>query len=363
MFQFQIEISKSKTGGLVNIDITSSPNSRVFLFATDMSGKYLQPHNGFDKYKTSAEVATHAFILTNIGGDAQRCIAKRNVYAIEDDEDEYEDEEDLKEEFEDYGIFGDIKDSKIEPADQKLSQLHGALDNSWIFHDIEINQTGKATLTYSMPVSMSSFSLSGFSIHPIHGFAFASSQKITTSMGFFINVNLPYSIRWGEVLKFTVTVFNYMPNLRSIFAEVTFYNKEKEFEFVGEVLSNSSSCFKKLDLDQQTSQTEQLSVESQSGASTSFLIRASNTGSVKLNFLVRSGGKSQLVEKTLLVESEQTTETRNFPHLIDLRTKSSEQFDFTFHIPKAAIWKSIKIEATATGGLFKSTPALSKKTL
>lgn len=60
---------------------------------------------------------------------------------------------------------------------------------------------------------------------------------------FFVSLDLPYSVKRGEVVAIPIVVFNYMD--KSLDAEVTLHNEDQEFDFVevsNEVTEKPSEC-------------------------------------------------------------------------------------------------------------------------
>ena len=55
-------------------------------------------------------------------------------------------------------------------------------------------------------------------------------RKLEVFQPFFVSLNLPYSVKRGEVVAIPIVVFNYMDN--DIDAEVTLDNTAQEFDFV-----------------------------------------------------------------------------------------------------------------------------------
>lgn len=56
-----------------------------------------------------------------------------------------------------------------------------------------------------------------------------SPSKLNVFQPFFISLNLPYSIKRGEVVAIQIVVFNYMDN--AVSATVTLENPDQEFVF------------------------------------------------------------------------------------------------------------------------------------
>lgn len=82
-----------------------------------------------------------------------------------------------------------------------------------------------------MPDTITSWVISAFSLSPSKGLGLTSkTSKVTVFKSFFVSLNLPYSVKRGEVVAVPIVVFNYLDTVQS--AEVTLHNVDNEFEFV-----------------------------------------------------------------------------------------------------------------------------------
>jgi CD109 antigen len=72
--------------------------------------------------------------------------------------------------------------------------------------------------------------ITGFSIDPITGLGLTKTPRtLNVFQPFFVSINLPYSVKRGEVVSIPIVVFNYQDNDQ--LAEVTLHNTDQEFEF------------------------------------------------------------------------------------------------------------------------------------
>lgn len=82
-----------------------------------------------------------------------------------------------------------------------------------------------------MPDSITSWVITGFALDLINGIGLTRQpQNLRVFKPFFVSVDLPYSVKRGEVLSVPIVVFNYMDS--STNAEVTLHNVEQDFEYV-----------------------------------------------------------------------------------------------------------------------------------
>lgn len=90
---------------------------------------------------------------------------------------------------------------------------------------------GRQTIHKKVPDSITSWVVTGFALDPINGIGLTRQPKhLRVFKPFFVSLDLPYSVKRGEVLSVPIAVFNYME--RSTNAEVTLHNGDQDFEYV-----------------------------------------------------------------------------------------------------------------------------------
>lgn len=66
---------------------------------------------------------------------------------------------------------------------------------------------------------------------PVNGLGLTKQPRtIQTFKPFFVSLDLPYSVKRGEVLTVSIVVFNYLN--RDLDTDVTIHNEEQDFDFV-----------------------------------------------------------------------------------------------------------------------------------
>lgn len=201
-----------------------------------------------------------------------------------------------------------------------------------------ISETNKV-IPVTVPNLITTWIITAFSINPTSGFAWTEqSIKLTVSQEFFISMDLPYSIKTGEILTIPISVFNNMDVDQE--AEITMYNKNSDFDFVD-----------KDDDDLRDSKVRKINVTTHSGASTSFKIRAKTIGLKKIKVKATSYlSNGDVIERDLLVKPKGITEHKSDVTLIDLRNNTKFTKDISINIPDS-VPDSIKIEASITGDI------------
>ena len=73
--------------------------------------------------------------------------------------------------------------------------------------------------------------ITGFAVDPFSGFGMTKMpRKLEVFQPFFVSLNLPYSVKRGEIIAIPIVVFNYMDH--DLDAEVTLDNTGQEFDFI-----------------------------------------------------------------------------------------------------------------------------------
>ena len=94
----------------------------------------------------------------------------------------------------------------------------------------EITMTNE-TMTVKVPDSITSWIFSAFAMNNETGLAIAPTKELIVKNEFFMKIFLPYSIRFKEILRLDIYVYNYINNGKSLEVNVTLKN-DNQFQFV-----------------------------------------------------------------------------------------------------------------------------------
>lgn len=352
----KLSSNSSRPGVNCYIDITTQPHSFVSLLAVDEASTLMARGNDIDTPRIFSDMnffehktlkvenidqryqdftESGLFLITNAIDGNVSCIDPRM-------DDDYED---IFLEFEDLNDLEETGDEETENANRVRKDFR----ETWLFDDIQADDEGEFRLITKIPDEITSYIVSGFSLHPQHGLGIATPRKITVFQEFFIKLLLPFSIRFGEVLRIEVTVFNFITRQKGpIEVEVKMFT-EGDFEFV-EATTVGKTC--RVSNLKENFIMKTLKVDAGSGGLTFFLIRATALGEIKLKVKASAEGFEDEVEQFLRVESEGMTHYRNEPKLFDLRNSSFVSFDFELKIPtENVVAKSIHVEASVVGDM------------
>lgn len=250
-------------------------------------------------------------------------------------------------------VFGGPPSLNITPFNQKMSQkLRKFFPETWIWETIkDASADGKLVIHKKVPDTITSWILTGFSINPERGLALTKNPcKLQIRQPFFVSLNLPYSIKRGEVVDIPCIVFNYLEQQLDV--EVTLENLHNEFEFVDMAFDstiNPESC-------KEPTRKKKMLVFSNDGAQASFAIRPTKIGIISLKVTATSPVAGDTIIRTIIVESEGVAEYVNKTVFVDLREKNElEPITINIDVPEKALPDSTRIELQLVGDLLGGT--------
>lgn len=221
---------------------------------------------------------------------------------------------------------------------------------TWFYESFKVDASGQMVLKKTVPDTITSWVITGFSLDPEKGLGLSEQQQLYVKKEFFIKANLPYSIRYGEILKVEVLIFNYVKIRKTnLSVDVTMSTDmlEPEFEF----LEKTSRCgFNSSAVNEST---KLISVAQFSSASTFFYIKPLAAGTLK--FCIKAVGLqvdvTDEVEREFRVENDGITVFKNHQILIDLNNREFGSYDFLFSGFEGVIQDSIRVGFSVIGDL------------
>lgn len=215
---------------------------------------------------------------------------------------------------------------------------------TWFFESFKVDRNGISEVRKKVPDSLTSWVITGISMSPTLGLGTTEPKKLQVTKPFFIHVDFPHTIRLGEIVKIDISAFNYLESGSMIIVDLTFFNSEKEFEFV----QIADLC--KLKTNKHELQVRRFQINPNSGYQTSFNIRPLNTGHIKLRIKAVSatGEAGDEIERLLYVQSEGMTQYNSKMVMIDVRANKFYSFYLPFEYdPNEAMRNSYKVSARA----------------
>nr|AFY13480.1 MULTIFUNCin [Balanus glandula] len=134
--------------------------------------------------------------------------------------------------------FGDPNQSRItagtggSTGPPQEDQVRDDFPEAFLFSIETLDAYGVKTLTSEMPDTITSWVGSAICTNSESGFGVSNKTSITTFKPFFTEVSLPYSLKRGEVLSMSASVFNFMDSSLSVYLEL---GASDQYESQGEV--------------------------------------------------------------------------------------------------------------------------------
>jgi len=211
---------------------------------------------------------------------------------------------------------------------------------TWIWEQVDLNETGMVTLDKVVPDTLTSWMISGFSLNSEHGIGVTLEPTVMEVFRpFFITLNKPYSVVKGEILALQVLVHNYQSS--EVNAKIVFGNGEKKFQFGdGEKTAES--------------QTKTVSVKPKDVASVTFLIVPQEFGVLKLNVVGTTENSGDAISQPLIVKPPGQKQVGNEAVLIDLNTESSMQTELKAAFPEKRVEGADYMKISVIGDIMGS---------
>ncbi|XP_040577960.1 LOW QUALITY PROTEIN: thioester-containing protein 1 allele R1-like [Lepeophtheirus salmonis] len=218
--------------------------------------------------------------------------------------------------------------------------LKNDLPETWLFLNATTDSNGRASIPVKAPEKTNtSWVISGFALDDLHGMGITEQfGSLEVFQPFYVQVDLPSSIKLGETLSVQMVVYNYLKE--DIQASVTLEGHEEEFVF-GEAqphlfISDDNQIGSLI------SQEKEVVIRPGRGTIVSFLITPLILGDIKMR--IKAVGKSDSsnvgndnVVKTLTVNSEGEVMYINKGYLLDLKKTSEFKKNVTIDIPFNAV--------------------------
>uniref|UniRef100_A0A1A9W1S6 TEP1-F n=1 Tax=Glossina brevipalpis TaxID=37001 RepID=A0A1A9W1S6_9MUSC len=364
-FQNEIEITgpdTAKPGQEITLNVKTDPNSYVGLLGVDQSVLLLKSGNDIDPRAILNDFKTYEHKAT---------LTHRNVYKIPGENSGLVVMTNSHYPYKVFNVFMDrhlyllrapsfnIMPYSIQAVSRPSAESFTPLAEPpkirknfaevWLFENLDDNnKTGFLTLTKNLPDTITSWVISAFAVNEKTGLAVTENPfKINVFQPFFIDVNLPYSVKRGEVIAIPVIVFNYMDKLLDV--EITMDNTDKEYDFT-EVTNEIEDSI--LDTPKRI---KRISVLPNSGESASFMIRPTVVGDIELKIKAVSPLAGDAVHKKLKVEAEGVTQYKNEALFLNLASKESQKSLLEATIPMEAVKDSEYLEFSVVGDLLGPT--------
>jgi CD109 antigen len=199
------------------------------------------------------------------------------------------------------------------------------------FFDLADLSKGEVNLTKLLPATVTSWVITAFAIDPDTGLAFMEApKKLKVLQPFFVSMNLPYSMKLGEILTIPVTVFNNSEKDQRV--KVILLNKDDEFKVFG-------------------SEKSEIEVKANDESTANFKVKVTKVGNVKIKVAIESENVIDGVEQVIVVKPEGATQYKTKAMYVDLRREKEFKTNFGIEIPENSVQDSIQLEVNVVGDI------------
>jgi CD109 antigen len=230
-------------------------------------------------------------------------------------------------------------------------KVRSEFPETWIWLNTETKSSnGQVVYSAKVPDTITSWITSAFAVSDDTGLGVAPETAIINVFRpFFIQLNLPYSVKRNEQMALQVLVFNYESSPQTVRLTLD-HDSSSGFKFVnrnGSVvdLRSAGSDYNK----------RQATVPGNGGSvSVFFPIVPTELGDLKLKVTAIGSTTSDALEKPLLVEPEGFRVDQNRPIVIDLTDQSTYTENVQLIVPPEVVPDSKRAEVNVAGDIMGS---------
>lgn len=383
--KLKLSATETQPGKDVNIDIITNADSYVGLVGVDQSVLLLKKNEGLTKEEALREMQNYqsnfhssesgpwsvehrnyvndyfrpfehsdVILFTNAKQDIYRYIANRFYYSTTAHSKKttmpmYLAGAPAPQSFAAHSAVGFADRAEMDSEVSKASEgpieppiVRTEFPETWLWEDVDVNNpNGSLTLSRKVPDTITSWVITAFSLGAKHGLGLTKNPKtLNVFQPFFVSLNLPYSVKRGEVVAVPVVLFNYLE--QDVTTDIVIENEHGDYEFVD-------------DGEEHTLRKRQVTVASNTGVSTTFLVRFTSVGQIPLKVTATSAVAGDAIVRILQVDPEGVPQFVNKAVFVDLRETDKFETTQVIEVPEKVVPGSLKINVNAIGDLLGGT--------
>ncbi|KAL7011093.1 hypothetical protein ACKWTF_014086 [Chironomus riparius] len=252
--ELTFDISKKETNPFKNVSMKfkSISNSEVYILAFDKRLSYLGKGNDVTSedirksYEDYDGENNYLVIDLNINNDWHPCsekelkFIKKGRLSAAQHSNTGDTAVLIDDDFNDMDIDPKADDANDDKSN--IDRVRQEFPETWIFESFKIDGGIEKKMKMRVPDAITTWMISAFAVNSETAIAVATPKELTVKMNFFIKINLPYSIRYKEILQVDVLVYNYVEKSKKLTVDVKLENLDKkhpktgatikEFEFI-----------------------------------------------------------------------------------------------------------------------------------
>ncbi|XP_055839388.1 thioester-containing protein 1 allele R1-like [Episyrphus balteatus] len=212
---------------------------------------------------------------------------------------------------------------------------------SWLFQDFVMTPAGGLSFLDTTPDSITTWAITGFSIHPKSGLSFTKNiTDLKVFQQFFISFDLPSLVKEGEIIEVPIYIINYMD--QDVLTNVTIETDSEDLELLNglEGLPQMKQNISKL-------------IPAASRDKILYFLKPLKIGQYSLIVKAISPIANDAVQKTLNVQSQGIPYSMSKTFLVHLPEDGIQEDEITIDIPENAIPGSQKVQIAVVGDIFR----------
>ncbi|XP_046569079.1 CD109 antigen-like [Haliotis rubra] len=234
---------------------------------------------------------------------------------------------------------GPIQSQKV----MEVERVRHEFPETWLWINKTVGADGKATISTTVPDTITSWIASAFAVNSATGLGVApSTTKLRVFSPFFVSLSMPTSVLRGEQVVIQASIFNYLPSDVDVFVSLP-----TSSDYVNVVVDRSGKTTK-----ESKDQTQYVTVKSNEPQTVYFPIIPSSLGAIDIEVSARTTLAADAVRRQLNVKAEGIPKEYNTPVFIELTPGGP---DFNQHValslPSEAVTGSEKVRVKVTGDL------------
>jgi CD109 antigen len=204
---------------------------------------------------------------------------------------------------------------------------------TWIWDSVNVDENGNASMDkLTIPDTITSWIVTGFGVSETAGLGVAEKSSILAFQDFFIKLQLPYSIKQGEMFKLQATIYNYRStNSKTV---VTLNNDQNDFT-----------------IDMGVDQT--VTIGANSAHTTTWIITPNKSGVIPINVraVVENNVAGDQIERLLIVKPEGIPDSQIQNGLL----QDNDETIATVEFPSNTVPGSKRVEVRMFGNVLANT--------
>ncbi|XP_071088566.1 CD109 antigen-like [Haliotis cracherodii] len=224
---------------------------------------------------------------------------------------------------------------------KQVERVRKFFPETWLWTNTTIGSNGIATISATVPDTITSWLATAFAVNPVSGLGVtASSSKMKVFRPFFVSVDVPMSVIRGEQVVVQASVFNYLQTDLDVMVTM---KKSNDYDNI--LFDSTSASLKAFSADQ----VKTVRVASGVSVTVDFPIVPTTLGQLDIQVSARSTAAADAVQRQIKVEPEGIRKETNFPVTIDLLSGNTYNKTLSIPLPNYIVKDSQKARVRAFG--------------